>query len=444
MRVAVVGGGITGLTIGDALTRRGHEVVILEKGRLGGLAQGFPYRWNRSELLGKFYHHIFPSDRSIIDLIHRHGLGDDIVWSRGRIGVVARGRPWPFNSALDLLRFAPLGSLWRRLHMGWTLRYLLRNEERSTLDQIRCRDYFERRGNLAGYRALWEPLLKRTFADRFDDMPASFLWGCLRSRPAVSQAHPEGLGYLRGGLQRLFLRMAEGIVQAGGQIRSGTRVCEVRPGAKPVVACADGASTFDRVVWAASPERLLRVIRHPPAELVSQVRALETLSVTQLILIMRRRQTEYYLLSNMDPLISFATLVEHTNLVPPENYLGDHLLYVANYHRRGDPQFAGRTSEALLDFHMPSLSRIIHGFRPSDIRRVYSIRAASALPLYDLEFARRQPPWQGMAANVDLCGLLQLPPGRRSMSRCVDNALGYVEQCFGDAHAAAHAEPEAA
>ncbi len=431
MRVAIVGGGITGLTIADELLDGGHEVTVFEKGQVGGLAAGLEYRGCPGVYLDKFYHHIFTSDCDVVELIDRHGLGADLKWLPTASGLFADGQAWPFGSAGDLLRFAPLGSLWQRLLMGWNLRYFARKKDWSRLDAVRCREFFARRGNLSGYRNLWEPLLKQKFADAADDVPAAFLWGRIHPRARSRGRGGECLGYLRGGFQHLFLRMADSIRRRGGRVYTGRRVSEVTPGGRPRVTCGTVTETFDRVVWTAGPRRLLRTLRTPPAAVVRNAEAVEYLAVTQLILVMRRRQTDYYWLNNIDPNVTFGGLIEHTNMVAPENYGGEHILYVVNYHRPGDPRFSGKTQQALLDYHTPSLKCVTGGFSPDDVLRVHTIRDPYSSPLYDLGFDGRRPPFDGWLANVDLCDMSQVYPQDRNMNHGVRNARQYLRQRFG-------------
>jgi len=432
MRVAIAGAGITGLTIAEHLLRDGHRVAVFERDRLGGLAAGFPYPGSPGVYLDNFYHQIFTSDRHLISLIEAHGLGDDLMWNPSRSGLIARGRIWPFGSPWDLLRFAPLGSLRQRLLMGWNLWRLKRTAGPERLHDVRCREFFARRGNLPGYRNLWEPLLRQKFGRRADDTPAAFLWGRIHPRARSRHGGRECLGYLKGGFQRLFLKMADAIRQAGGQIHLGRAVREIRPGPQPQVILDGGLGpqTFDRVVWTASPDRLVRLVPNPPPEVVRKAEAVEYLAATQLILIMPRRQTDYFWLNNIDPAITFGGLIEHTNTAPPEHYAGEHILYVINYHRPGDERFTGRSLDELLDYHAPSLRRVLPEFRRDEILRTYCVRDDYSSPRYDLGYVRRIPPYQGWLPGVDLCSMCQVYPEDRNMGHGVDNARRYLAECL--------------
>ena len=431
MRVAVAGGGITGLCVARELVRRGHEVTLFTQGQVGGLAGGFPYRDCPGVYLDRFYHHIFTSDTALIDLIQEHNLQDDLLWLPSKSGLIARGRLWPLAGAVDLLRFSPLGSVPQRLRMGWNLLRIKRSADWRPLDTVGCREFFERRGNLAGYRNLWEPLLKQKFADAYDEIPASFLWGRLCARAGSRSRARECLGYLRGGFQRLFVEMKAAITAGGGRVRTGRPARELRAGRQPEVVARREAGRFDRVVWTASLEELLAAVPNPPDDLARRVKAIRYMAVTQLILVMKRRQTDYYWLNNIDPENTFGGIIEHTNLASPDEYHGDHVLYVVNYHRPGDPQFHGQSANTLLDYHLPSLKRTLPGFCRQHVVRLYAIRAAYASPLYDLGFAARMPPYQGWLPGVDICTQAQVYPHDRNMSHCVENAMRYVSEVYG-------------
>jgi len=167
MRVAIVGAGIAGLTVAHQLLKKNHQVTVFERDEPGGLAGGVPFPGIDGVYLDKYYHHIFRDDGEIIRLIQEYGLESDLTWLASRSGIFAQGRSWPFGTPRDLLACSPVGSLWQRLLMGWNLLYFQRKSDWRQLDGTRCHEFFERRGNAAGYKNLWEPLLKMKFADAF-------------------------------------------------------------------------------------------------------------------------------------------------------------------------------------------------------------------------------------------------------------------------------------
>ncbi|NLG29208.1 MAG: FAD-dependent oxidoreductase, partial [Chloroflexi bacterium] len=60
--VAIVGGGLTGMSAADTLTRQGVACTLFEReSTLGGLAGSFEVNGTSLE---RFYHHLFTSDAS--------------------------------------------------------------------------------------------------------------------------------------------------------------------------------------------------------------------------------------------------------------------------------------------------------------------------------------------------------------------------------------------
>ncbi len=79
-RIAIIGGGIAGLSAAYDLTKPGAapaQVTVFEAGPvLGGLAAGFKGRPTWDWPLEHFYHHLFTNDDAIIGLTAELGLSD--------------------------------------------------------------------------------------------------------------------------------------------------------------------------------------------------------------------------------------------------------------------------------------------------------------------------------------------------------------------------------
>ena len=116
--IAVVGGGIAGVSAALALAESGaFRVTLFEKGaELGGLCR--PYRDGAAAVCDRYYHVILPSDEATLAFIERMGLGGRLHWTASRSGFFRGGRTAPFSSSLDFARF-PFLSPWGKFRLGW-------------------------------------------------------------------------------------------------------------------------------------------------------------------------------------------------------------------------------------------------------------------------------------------------------------------------------------
>jgi protoporphyrinogen oxidase len=424
VRVGVVGAGVTGLTVAERLLDAGCEVVVHEAGPIGGLAAGFEFPGVPGTYLEKFYHHIFRSDAHVVSRVEELGFGADLVWLPSRTGLFADSRLWPLESPLDLLRCSPIGGLLERVKMGLALRSFQRDERWEPLDAVTCEEYFRARGALAGYRALWEPLLAAKFGAAHRDIPAAFLWGRIHPRSRSRERGRERLGYLRRGFPRLTMAMAAQLERRGARLEVGSRVERIERlgggrGFRLVV--AGGGERFDRVVWTGQPADLARRLEPADAELSARAAGIRYLAACCLVLLLERPLTDYYWINNLDPEISFGGLIEHTNFVGTETYGGLHVAYVINYLDPGDPRL-GLDAEELFRHHLPSLRRLAPQFDSATVERKLLFTSPAASPVYDRGYLRRMPPFVGWSPGIGLLGMPQVYPLDRNMNHCIEVA----------------------
>ena len=200
-RIAVIGGGITGLTAASAWRSAGHQVTLWERGeRLGGQANAFPVAGTAIE---RFYHHLFQSDREIVALAEEIGIGDRLLWLPSNVGYFADGRIWPLNGALDLLRlgFLPIHD---RLRVGFVTAYLQRVRDWKRFESVTAASWLRRALGSRAYDRTFGAQLRAKFGRYHDQVAMVWFWGkiWLRTTSRRSPLEGERLGYFQGQLQR--------------------------------------------------------------------------------------------------------------------------------------------------------------------------------------------------------------------------------------------------
>jgi protoporphyrinogen oxidase len=453
MKVAVVGGGVLGLTLALRLVERGHAVDVIEAGeRPGGLARWADYgefSWDR------FYHVIAPQDRRLTGLLGELGLAGALRWTATGTGYYARGRFHPMTTTADLLRF-PLLSAADKLRLGASVLYATRLADPIALQRVSARDWLLRLCGRRTYEAFWRPLLRAKFGALHEEVAAVFIWATLKRLYAARSAgsHRERLGYVSGGYKRVLERFLDVLRARGARVRLAHPVVAIRTlrrgeaGRACELVTENGgtraACVYDQVLFTA-PSRLAR--RLVSADLLPHVARMERdypsagayLGVACLVLALRRPLTPFYVLNVGDADVQLTGVIEMTNLVDASaETAGRTLVYLPQYADSEDPLLQEpdeRLEARLLD---AGLRRLFPRFSLDDVvgRWVHRERYVQALPT-----VRSGPP--GVEGPPALESPFQLV--NTSMLRCAtlnnDEVVGladdFVARNASSLHAAA-------
>ena len=214
-RVAIVGGGIMGITLGYYLTRAGAKVDIYEAApEIGGLAGLVTLPDGTS--VDRFYHTVLSSDAKLMQLSTELGLNDQLRFNQTRTGVYYRGRIFSMNNIMEFMRFPPLGWI-DRVRLGITVLAAQLIRDWHSLENESVERWLIRLGGRNTYENIWRPMLKAKFDGSFDNVPATWMWARLvrlkSTRKGVDQK--EMAGHFVGGYITLLHAMAERIRAAG-------------------------------------------------------------------------------------------------------------------------------------------------------------------------------------------------------------------------------------
>lgn len=420
MRVGIIGAGATGLVAAYDLVRAGHEVTVLEKAdELGGLAAsvevgGVP--------LERYYHHIFGTDTAMIDLIGELGLASRLRFHATTTGIFYDGATHNFTSPTDMLRFAPISPL-DRVRFGASSAALKAIRRGERLGDRKALDWTRRWAGRRATEVIWEPLLTAKFGDRAADISMAWLWARINCRTFK-------LGYLDGGFAQVYTGLADRIADGGGKIEFGKaldRIAQDGPGAQVEVTTKDGASyAFDRVVATVPQSTFARAIGAEPQD---RLWAAQYLGATCFILEMDRSAIPYYWLNINDPSSPFLAVVEHTQMIPPAEYGGRHILYVGNYVRRDDWRYNTEPAE-LLERFVPYLRKVAPGFDLSWVKKWHFSRTGFAQPVVTPQYRGLIPPHETPLPGVVLATMSQVYPQDRGQNYAIKMARDVVRKYF--------------
>ncbi len=486
----MLGAGVAGLVCAYRLTQEGHVCDVYERWPgLGGQAATLDV--GGGDVLERYYHHLFTSDRHIVALYDELGMGDELEWRTSTMAFFVDGRQWAFNGALDLLRFRPLKPL-ARVRMGLAVLMLQkRAKEVGPFQGITAHEWIESRMGRGPWRKVWGPLLRGKFGTRAEDISMAWLWSKLTLRRQLEgeEAREEKLGYPRHSWELLFSALQGAIEAGGGRVLIdrpaaalshgeggvGFSVAAGAPGSfrsghdprafdrldgdgAPHPADADtdadadahadahadaetdrdraAPQSYDAVVATVPNDVFLGLLDDDLAaavgdEYLGRLRATEYHTALCLLLELDRQFSPFYWTNIADTSVPFVGLIEHTNFIEPARYKGRRFLYVANYLAPGDPLLS-LSADELLAAYLPGLQAVQPSFSPDWIVAKWLHREPAAQPIVTVGYHERIPPLQTAVPGLVLANTTQIYPEDRGTNYSVRLGGDAARALLGD------------
>src|SRR3990167_9668534 len=212
MKIAILGGGFTGMTAAYYLAKKGHKITLFEKEKvLGGLAVGFK-QLNWDWYLERSYHHLLDSEYDILNFAKDVGWKDfffketltSSLYETAKSSTqlvrlslptpeVGNYRTIPLDSPQDLLNF-PLLSLPEKIRAGIVLAFLKFSPFLNIYEKQTAADFLRKTQGEHVWEVLWQQLFRKKFGKYAEKILATFIWARVTKRA-------KKLGYIKGGFQ---------------------------------------------------------------------------------------------------------------------------------------------------------------------------------------------------------------------------------------------------
>lgn len=423
MKVAIVGAGIAGLSAAYDLLNAGHEVVLYEaSGQTGGLAAGF-WDENWEWPLEKFYHHIFATDKAIIELVEEIGMGDKLFFPRPTTSVIHDGKIVPFDSPWRWITF-PGFNLLDVARFGFVSAYLRFTKPWRKLEQVTADTWLRKWYGRKIYNLTWRPMLIGKFGPYYDQVNMAWMWARLHVRTPK-------LGYFEGGFQAFVDRLTAVIQQNGAKLHLNTPVerIEREPEGKLAVTAGGKTEVFDTCLVTTSPGILAKMAPALPDDYLKELVDLKSMGAVVLTLALKRPllpdNLTYWLNIPADSpdksqnKYPFLALVEHTNYIDKSHYGGDHLIYCGDYVTTDHPYMTMNQAELTQQF-TSVLPQFNPDFKPDWIRQSWLFRERYAQPVPLRNHSRHIPDLRTPLPGLYLASMSQVYPWDRGTNYAVE------------------------
>ncbi|MDD2694719.1 MAG: NAD(P)/FAD-dependent oxidoreductase [Anaerolineales bacterium] len=417
-KMAVIGAGFGGLAAAYDLARAGHQVTVFEAADyVGGLASGFKEpHWDW--WVEKYYHHWFATDRHMLGLIDELGWRERVLFPRPYTVMYFKGRFYPFDSYLHALLFPGLGWGVNKVRFGLVGLYLKLTNNWHALEHVTVDAWMRRWAGDRVYELMWEPLMIGKFGEAYArQVNMAWMWARLKARTTR-------LGTFQGGFQAFADLFAERLRQMGVIMRLSTSVERIVAGERGGLdlAVAGQQECFDQALVTTSPSLLPRITPSLPADYLKGLLELKSMGAVVMVLSLKQRlspQGYYWYNIPKNAGFPFLALVEHTNLVSPQHFGGEHIVYCGDY-LDPDHEYFRLSQDELLARFLPAIAHLNPAFSPEWINRTWLFRTSYAQPVPLLDHSCNIPPIQTPLDGLYFASMSQVYPWDRGTNFAVE------------------------
>ncbi|MBU1117890.1 FAD-dependent oxidoreductase [Patescibacteria group bacterium] len=393
-KILVVGGGIGGLVAAYRLLQKKYAVTLVEKNsELGGLLGAFKIG---GTYLEKSYHHIFKTDKYIIELIKELGLEKKLKWHEAKTAIYYKKKIYPFAGAIDLLKFEPL-NLIDKLRLGFVKIYLEKENNWKKFENVLAYEWMKKWCGNNAYKVIWEPLLRGKFGKEYKKVSMAWMWARIHTRANSSEKGKEYLGYLDGGFQQIIDELKRRILKLGGKIELNTNL----PPRELGTSLEEGRlKDFNRIISSAPLEKV------------------DYLGAVTMVFTSKQNLSRYYWHNINDDKSPFLALIQHTNLEDKKKYGNKHVYYLGTYlpHNHRYFKFGDKIVEKEFFSY---LKKILPNFNEEKVLKKWVFKFKYAQHVVDVGYRRRIEKYRHGKGKIIYMNFAQIYPEDRGINYAV-------------------------
>ncbi|OGK40700.1 hypothetical protein A2954_05570 [Candidatus Roizmanbacteria bacterium RIFCSPLOWO2_01_FULL_37_12] len=427
MKIAILGGGFTGMTAAYYLAKKGHKITLFEKEKvLGGLAVGFK-QLNWDWYLERAYHHLLDSEYDILNFAKDVGWKDfffketltSSLYETAKSSTqlvrlslptpeVGNYRTIPLDSPQDLLRF-PLLSLPEKIRAGIVLAFLKFSPFLSTYEKYTAEEFLRKTQGKHVWEVLWQDLFRKKFGKYAENILASFIWARITKRA-------KKLGYIKGGFQTFINFIEKELTRYRVTLLPGYEIRTIERGSNEYR--INNKEKFHAVVSTLPTVIMSKITQSifssPYLQRFSKLKYLHAV-----VLILETKKPildKTYWLNICTPKLPLMIVAQHTNFIDKKYYGGKHIAYVGWYVERDDTLIK-KSPEEVLSYCLSYLKQITNN--KLQISNYYKFVGPFAQPIFDKDFVKNKPDFITPVKNFYIANLDMTYPYDRGTNYAV-------------------------
>jgi len=411
MKIAILGGGISGLTSAYYLAKKNHQVVVLEKEKIfGGLAAGFK-TGNWDWYLERTYHHLFANDYDILNFAKEIGF-DNIFFKAPETASLFLNQKsgfltFPLDTPVDFFKFPYLNSV-DKIRAGIVIVFLKLSPFLSIYEKQTAEKFLKKTMGEKVWNILWRQLFRGKYGDYAGNILASFIWARIKKRT-------KKLGYVEGGFQIFINYLVDRLKVLQVNLLKGYEIKEIQKAGNKFII---NDTLYDAVISTLPTPLLIKAAQLIlPKSYLDQLSKIEYLHAFTLILETDRPILDKtYWLNISTSKIPIMGIVQHTNFINKKYYGGRHLTYLGWYLKRND-RLMRMKDEELINYVLPHLQKIKK--EKIKIKNYFTFKALFAQPIFNKNFIKNKPDFITPTKNFFIANLDMTYPYDRGTNYAV-------------------------
>lgn len=432
-KIAVIGGGIMGVTLAYKLAQQGMQVDVYERGdNLGGLAGYMMFDGVRMD---RFYHTILSSDTMMQTLMEESGVDDKRHFTATKQGFYDSGKLYDFNTPVDFMLFPPL-NIFQRFRLGLQVIYAQFESDWRKMDSVPVEEWLLKVSGRGAYNKVWKPLLRAKFDTTAESVPATYIWSRLKRMMGTRQGvtSKEMMCYLENGYITLIEALAKKCETLGVKFHLNAAVEEIviENGRATGIKLAGAVLPYDAVISTLASPILSNLIPKSDKAFREKLDKQQYLGVMCPVVILKKQLVPYYVVNITDESIPFTAVVETTNLIDPKYVKDYHIVYLPKYLAPDSP-IASWTDEQVKAEWLKHFHRMFPNYAQSDIVEFIVQRAKYVEPIRPMNTLDEIPDIQTPVDRLYMGNTVMIYPDLGNGESVSRYAIKVVEQLTGDA-----------